>query len=70
METTVKNKKGQILGKVNKKENFSLVGQLFLIFVMPFTDFIGNADEQKKDMFKATYKEIQELKLLSAIPKK
>lgn len=68
METTIKNKKGQILGKVNKKENFSLVGQLFLIFVMPFTDFIGNANEQKKDMFKATYKEIQELKLLTNPP--
>ncbi|MCZ8237644.1 MAG: hypothetical protein O9346_08915 [Leptospiraceae bacterium] len=70
METTVKNKKGQKLATITKKENYSLIVQLFLIVTLPFTDFVEDANQQKKDMFKATYKELQDLKLLTATPKK
>lgn len=70
METTVKNKKGQKLATITKKENYSLIVQLFLIVTLPFTDFVEDANQQKKDMFKATYKEIQDLKILTAATKK
>lgn len=70
METTVKNKKGQKLATITKKEDFSLIIQLFLIVTLPFTDFIENANQQKRDLYKATYKEIQDLKILTAATKK
>lgn len=70
VETVVKNKKGEILGKISKKENFSIIIQLFLIFALPFTDFVEHADQQKRDLFKATFKEIAETNLLTSQFKK
>ncbi|PJZ46392.1 hypothetical protein [Leptospira brenneri] len=65
LETSVKNKKGTVLGKVVKKEKITFIGQILLLFALPFTSPIQNVNDQKADLFKATYKEIHENNILT-----
>lgn len=69
LETSVRNKQGKILGKVTKKEKLTFIGQILLLFALPFTSPIQNANDQKADLFKATYKEIHENNLLTGSKK-
>lgn len=69
IETSVRNKKGTILGKVVKKEKITFIGQILLLFALPFTSTIQNVNDQKADLFRATYKEIHENNILTGSKK-
>ncbi|PKA22815.1 hypothetical protein [Leptospira meyeri] len=69
LETSVRNKKGVILGKVVKKEKITFIGQILLLFALPFTSPIQNVHDQKADLFRATYKEIHENNILTGSKK-
>lgn len=52
--TTFKNRDGQVLGTIEKKEALNTWFQLFLIFVAPFKNIIGQVNAANTDLVRAT----------------
>lgn len=60
LTVAVKDKKGKVLGEIKREENKTEIGQLLLIFVMPFADPVAKVDAQRRELLSSAYSEIKE----------
>ncbi|MCZ8157688.1 MAG: hypothetical protein O9264_16335 [Leptospira sp.] len=56
-ELEVKNKAGKTLGKIERKESFSMWGQLLFIFVAPFQRPLGKIEDIYRDQMRSSFEE-------------
>ncbi|EMJ85836.1 hypothetical protein [Leptospira meyeri] len=60
MNLTVKDKKGKVLAEMSREENKTEVGQILLLFVMPFADPTVKIEKQRRELLSSVYAEIKE----------
>ncbi|MDF3821745.1 hypothetical protein P3G55_17705 [Leptospira sp. 96542] len=60
VNTIVKDKKGNVLGEVTKKESLKMVGQILIVFVNVFVKPLDTIIAQRKDLLRASYLEIKQ----------
>ncbi|MCG6142958.1 hypothetical protein [Leptospira bandrabouensis] len=60
MNLAVKDKKGKVLAEMKREENKTEVGQILLLFVMPFADPSEVIDKQRREMLSSVFAEIKE----------
>lgn len=60
MNVVVKDKKGKVLAEMKREEKRTEVGQILLLFVMPFADPVAKVDTQRRDLLSSVFAEIKE----------
>ncbi|PJZ44849.1 hypothetical protein [Leptospira brenneri] len=60
LNVAVKDKKGKVIAELKREEKKTEVGQILLLFVMPFLDSVATVDAQRRDLLSSVYAEIKE----------
>ncbi len=60
LNVSVKDKSGKVIGEVKREEKKTEIGQILLLFVMPFYDPNKVTEAQRREMLSSAYAEIKE----------
>ncbi|TGL87946.1 hypothetical protein EHQ68_00880 [Leptospira congkakensis] len=60
LNLAVKDKKGKVIAEMKREEKRTEVGQILLLFAMPFADPLTSIDAQRRDLLSSVYAEIKE----------